>query len=121
MYKYHQDAELLESSIDTKEIGLEEKHMVPNLTESVSQAEDGTINITIANLSATDSYPIESIILEKEVKEVSAEILTGKINDYNDFNSEEKVKTTVFDGIATEGNTLKFTIPACSVLHIAIK
>ncbi len=121
MYKYHQDAELLESSIDTEEIGLEEKHMVPNLTESVSQAEDGTINITIANLSATDSYPIESIILEKEVKEVSAEILTGKINDYNDFNSEEKVKTTVFDGIATEGNTLKFTIPACSVLHIAIK
>ncbi|MDE7307991.1 MAG: alpha-N-arabinofuranosidase [Lachnospiraceae bacterium] len=121
MYKYHQDAELLESSIDTEEIGLEEKHMVPNLTESVSQAEDGTINITIANLSATDSYPIESIILEKEIKEVSAEILTGKINDYNDFDGEEKVKTTVFDGISTEGNTLKFTIPACSVLHIAVK
>ena len=52
---------------------------------------------------------------------MSAEILAGKINDYNDFDSEEKVKTVVFDSVSTERNTLKFTIPACSVVHIAVK
>lgn len=140
MYQYHQDAELLESSIDTEEICVELKKeipglfgmetppfkktknfTVPNLSESVSQAADGTIHITLANLSAADSYPIEGIILEKEVKEVSAEILTGDIRAYNDFDAADKVKTVPFDGIAIENNTLKFTIPACAVMHIAVK
>ena len=59
MYKYHQDAELLESSIDTETIGVDEENKVPNLNESVSMAEDGTVNITLTNLSATESYPVE--------------------------------------------------------------
>ncbi|MGN1188361.1 MAG: alpha-N-arabinofuranosidase, partial [Lachnospiraceae bacterium] len=46
MYKYHQDAELLDSFIQTEKIGLEEQYMVPNLNESVSLGKDGRIHIT---------------------------------------------------------------------------
>ncbi|MBQ6814720.1 MAG: alpha-N-arabinofuranosidase [Lachnospiraceae bacterium] len=121
MYKYHQDAELLESSIDTEMIGLEDDNMVPNLCESVSIDKDGIINITITNLSATESYPVESIILEKVVNSVNAEIVTGNMKDYNDFDNTEKVMKESFNDINVNGNSLSFTIPACSVLHIAVK
>ncbi len=121
MYKYHQDAELLESSIDTVQIGLEDDNMVPNLHESVSIDAEGTIHMTITNLSATDSYPIESIILEKTVASVSAEIVTGHMQAYNDFDAKENVVKSAFTDINVAGNTLNFTIPACSVMHIAVK
>lgn len=121
MYKYHQDAELLESSIDTEEIGADDENRVPNLNESVSMAEDGTINITVTNLSAEESYPVETYILEKEVSGVSAEILTEGIRACNTFDNPEAVKAKNFDGVAAAGNTLKFTIPPCSVIHIAVK
>ena len=121
MYKYHQDAELLESSIDTEEIGLDKDNMVPNLNESVSMAEDGTINITVTNLSATESYPVETYILEKDVTEVSGEILVNTMKAYNTFDEPEMVKTERFDGITVDGNNLKFTIPPCSVVHVSLK
>lgn len=121
MYQYHQDAELLESSIDTKEIGLEDNNMVPNLNESVSMAEDGTINITITNLSVDESYPIEAVVLEKEITSVSAEIVTENMKAYNDFEDSNKIQKEKFSDIQTEDGTIKFTIPACSVMHIAVK
>ena len=121
MYKYHQDAELLESSIDTEEIGVDEENKVPNLNESVSMAEDGTVNITLTNLSATESYPMELVLLEKEIGEVSAEIVTGDKKTYNDFDHDSDVVEKAFTDIANENGVLKFTIPACAVMHIAVK
>jgi alpha-N-arabinofuranosidase len=61
MYKCHQDAELVQSSIETETIGLEEQYMVPNLNESASIGKDGKLHITISNLSITDAYPIEAL------------------------------------------------------------
>ena len=47
MYKYHQDAMLVDSHIDTETIGVEEEYQVPNLTESVSVDENGVLHITV--------------------------------------------------------------------------
>ncbi len=121
MYKYHQDGTLLDSSIDTELVGLEDKNKVPNLHESVSMDAEGTIHITLANLSATESYPIESVILEKDVTNVDAQILTNKIDAYNDFDNKENVKAMDYKDIELKDNVVKFTIPACSVMHISLK
>lgn len=121
MYSAHQDNELLESSIDTKSIGLEEQYMVPNLSESASIDADGRIHITITNLSISEDYEIESNLLGREVKEVKAEIVTGKMDDYNTFESKENVKTVPFDAVRAERDKLVYVIPACSVLHMEVK
>ena len=56
MYKYHQDAELLESYLDgAKKIGEEAEYMVPNLQESVSIDKDGIVTVTLNNLSTTEA------------------------------------------------------------------
>ena len=90
MYSAHQDGELLDSSIDTTEIGLEEEYMVPNLTESVSVDQDGKIHITLTNLSITDAYEMESNLHGASVKRVSGQIVSGKMDAHNTFENKER-------------------------------
>ena len=120
MYKYHQEGELLESSIDTTLIGIDDKYKVPNLTESVSVDAAGKIHVTLTNLSATEDYDIEGFFAETPVKGVKAEVLTEKMQAHNTFDAPEVVKTKTFDGVKAEGNKISLSMPARSVMHIEV-
>ena len=120
MYSAHQDNELLESSIDTETIGLEEQYMVPNLTESVSKDKDGKIHITLTNLSASDSYEIEKNLLGNKVKSVKGSVITGAITAHNTFDEPDAVKEESFDAFNHENDKITFSIPASSVMHIEV-
>ena len=120
MYQCHQDAELLDSHIETESIGLEEEYKVPNLNESVSLGKDGKIHITLNNLSIEKDYEIEGILAETEIKEVKGTILMGEMHAHNTFDAPDTVHTESFTGCSAQGNKLKFTIPACSVLHLEV-
>ncbi len=121
MYKYHQDAELIESYIDTENIGVEEEYMIPNLSESVSVGKDGKLHITLSNLSADTGYEIDGLVVDTTVKNVKAEVLKGMMNSHNTFDNTEAVKTEGFNDISIKDNTLKFKIPACSIMHIEVE
>ncbi|MBR4430964.1 MAG: alpha-N-arabinofuranosidase [Clostridiales bacterium] len=120
MFSSHQDNELLESSIDTETIGLEDEYKVPNLTESVSKDKDGKIHITLTNLSVSDPYEIETNLLGSEVKSVKASVVTGNITDHNTFDEPDVVKDVDFDAFKTNGDKFTFSIPAASVMHIEV-
>ena len=64
LFKDHQEATLLESSLETEEIGGE--NSVPNLTQSVSIDENGVMHITVGNLSLDQAYPVECTIVGKK-------------------------------------------------------
>lgn len=121
MYKYHQDAALIDSHIETEQIGEEEMYMVPNLTESVSVDKDGVMHITITNLSVSEAYEIETEIQDRKVTEVTGEILTNEMRAMNTFEDPEVVKAEPFMGAEITEQGLRFTVPACSVLHLAVK
>ena len=120
MYKYHQEGELLESSVETSLIGVDDKYKVPNLTESVSVAADGKIHVTLTNLSCTEDYDIEGFFAETDIKSVKADILTEEMHAHNTFDAPETVKTASFAGIKATGNKLSFKMPKCSVMHIEV-
>ncbi len=120
MYKYHQDAELLESYVETEEIGMGE-WKVPNLHESVSLGKDGKIHVTINNLSVTESYDIDAVFTETAIKSVEATILTNEMHAHNTFDNPDVVHPEKFDGTKVEGNSVKFTMPPCSVMHLALE
>ena len=101
LYQVHQENDLLASSLETEQVGLEDEYMVPNLTESVSVDANGVLHITMTNVDLEKAYPVEAVLLGKEAGEIKAEIVTGHMQDKK-------------EGIS-------FTIPACSVLHIAVK
>ncbi|SFS05183.1 alpha-N-arabinofuranosidase [Anaeromicropila populeti] len=121
MYKYHQGSTLLDSSIETKEVGLEKEWMVPNLSESVSVDEEGTIHITVANLSVEEAFTIDTTIIDKKVESVTGEILVNEMRAKNTFEEPEAVHTVEFNKIELTDQGIKFEIPACSVIHIAIQ
>ena len=121
MYKYHQDAELLDSTLETEIVGLEEENMVPNLSESVSIDADGVMNITMTNLDLEHAYPIETTILGKKVDSIEAQIVTQEMHAKNTFEDPENVTVRPFGDVEKVHAGIRFTIPACSVLHIALK
>lgn len=121
IYKYHQDAELVESSIETKQIGAEEEWQVPNLTESVSVAPDGTIHLTMTNLSIGESYDIETTIVDRNITSVKGEIITEEMHAMNTFDMPDHVTVEAFDGTWITEKGIRFTIPACSVLHLELR
>lgn len=120
MYKYHQDAMLLDSNIEVEEVGLEDHNMVPNLSESVSIDEQNVMHITVTNLDLEKSYPIDTTILGSHAKEIKGEIVTGQMGDKNTFENPEEVKVESFNEVTETKEGIQFTIPACSVLHLAV-
>lgn len=120
MYKKHQDAELVESSIETTQVGVEEDCMVPDLSESVSVGKDGKLHITLTNLSLTDSRQIETVLADTQAREVKGTILTNDYKAHNTFADPDKVHTRAFDEVTVSGDRLTFTVPACSVLHLEV-
>ena len=121
LYREHQESTLLDSYLETKTIGLEEKYQVPNMTESVSIDNEGTIHITITNLSLEESYPIEGSIAGKAITSATGELLTGAMRDKNTFENMDNVKLKTLANIEIHGEEVKFTIPPCSVVYVAIK
>ncbi|MBQ9765579.1 MAG: alpha-N-arabinofuranosidase [Lachnospiraceae bacterium] len=121
MYKNHQDAQLIESYIETEKIGLEDKNMVPNLLESCSINENGVVTATITNLSITDAYDIEGVFTDSSIKSVKATILTNEMHAHNTFDAPETVKPVEFTDYKITDKGVNFKIPACSVLELEIE
>ncbi len=121
LFKYHQDAELVESSVETKEIGLEEGFMIPDLSESVSLGKDGKLHVTLTNASLSDSADIEAIFAETPVKAVKATVLTDTMTAHNTFEEPDRVHTQDFTAVSVNGNKVSFTAPACSVMHLEVE
>ena len=121
LYQVHQENDLLASSLETEQVGLEDEYMVPNLTESVSIDADGVLHITMTNVDLEKAYLVEAVLLGKKTGEIKAEIVTGHMQDKNTFEAPETVGVQAFGGVQATKEGISFTIPACSVLHIAVK
>ena len=121
MYKYHQDAMLVDSSVETETIGVEDEWQVPNLTESVSVAEDGAVHITLTNLSLDKDYEIRTILTDYQVNEVKGEIVHGEMHEMNTFETPDQVRVKEFNEVEKTAEGIKFIIPKCSVLHLEVR
>lgn len=119
MFRSHQEAILLDSSITTEEVGIE-KDKVPNLVESVSRAADGSITITIANLSLDQACPLEILFAEGSPASVKGTILTGEMDAHNTFEAPEKVKAADYTDASIAGGRITASLPACSVTALKV-
>lgn len=118
MFADHQDAELVESSIESEMIGVEDDKKVKNLYESCS-VKDGKLTVTITNLSLDCDYDIDMVLTEAQLKSVTGEIVTGEMTAHNTFDAPEVVKTEEFKGFEKTAEGLKVTVPAHSVIKIS--
>ncbi len=121
MYKGHQDSKQLESYIETSLIGETEKGRVPDLHISASQLENGTVLVTVANLS--DEKPAEldcALTGLGKIEKVTGRILCGKSNAYNTFDAPDRVKPAVLNGIEITDDGFCASLPVCCVAAFEI-
>lgn len=121
MYKGHQGAKQLETYAETSLVGIGDEQ-VPNLHVSASQAEDGKVLLTVANLSDRDEAPLE--VLWSGIGRcghVNGTLLTGDVGSYNTFDAPENVKPRAMgtDIRMTDGGFTAI-LPACSVAAFVI-
>ncbi len=121
MYKGHQDAELLESAFAGEQVIGTAENKVPALQESVSLQKDGSILATLANLSTTESYPVDIVLTQTRPEQVKAAILTGEMHAHNTFEEPETVKEAVFEDVTVTERGVCLTIPPCSVISLEIR
>ena len=121
LYKVHQDAELVESYVETKQVGVEEGVQIPDLSESASVGKDGKLYITLTNASLEEAGEVEAVLAETPVKSVQAQILTGAMKAHNTFDAPDEVHTASFTQFVIKENKIEFTIPACSVLQLEVE
>lgn len=121
MYKGHQNARQLESYVETALTG-EEEFQVPNLHISASQAEDGRVLITAANLDDAKPAELDCVLtgLGKRGK-VSGRLLTGAAGAHNTFDAPETVKPETMQGIESTAEGFRVQLPACSVAAFEVK
>jgi alpha-N-arabinofuranosidase len=120
MYKCHQEATLVDSFVESEEIGVLDAKVM-NLNESASIGEDGKLHITLNNLSVTDGYDVSSVLVDWDIKSVKAEILTNDMGAHNTFDSPDVVHTVEFKDFKVTDKGIDFNIPPCSVLHFEVE
>ncbi len=119
LYKDHQDATLLGAFVEEGQAG-EGENTIPMLSVSASEDKDGVVHVTAANLSATQSCPVELDLLGGQMGTVTGKILTGSMDAYNDFDTPNTVSIQPMEGITVENGQARFTLPACSVVEITL-
>uniref|UniRef100_UPI004026EE1A alpha-N-arabinofuranosidase n=1 Tax=Eubacterium sp. TaxID=142586 RepID=UPI004026EE1A len=122
MYKEHQNNTLIGSYITSENI--ESKNdlnkQFPQLIESASTDENGTIYSTITNTSSAKSAKIKCQIADTRVDSIYAEIISGDCHDKNDFVNQNKVKTVEFIDYKKLKDGFTAVIPACSVVKFVV-
>lgn len=122
MYKNHQEAELVESYVETEgKNEIEEKYHIPALSESASVDKDGYLNVTVANPSASESEAVEIAFNELKPESVEAAVLTGDMRAHNTFENMNNVKEEGFKDYQVMERGIAFTMPPCSIISFKIK
>ncbi|MCD7859430.1 MAG: alpha-N-arabinofuranosidase [Firmicutes bacterium] len=121
LYRHHQGAKLLSSSL-TGAADIGGRYSVPQVSESVSQSADGTVNITLANLSATDSERLRVHFAAGGHTLAEARIVCGEsIQSHNTFDEPQQVTEQEFRGCTALGDALELSLPAHSVVLLRVK
>ena len=127
LYKAHQDAREVDCFVEAEQVactyarGEENKElptMLPLLTASASE-KDGVITLTAANLHPDMAKDVRVTIADVKPGKVTARILQGEMNQYNDFD-DAPLKVEAFEGFDVTEDGLVLHLPACCVVEVSI-
>ena len=118
MYSVHQEATLLESYIESKQVGVDE-WQVSDLTESASIDKDGRVHVTICNLDAVEAKNIEGEIIGFIPQMAEGKIVTGELKAHNTFEKPNTVTSKELEVTVTDKG-FNVVIPPSSVVRITL-
>jgi alpha-L-arabinofuranosidase len=122
MYKGFQDATYLPMNVKCDSMKVSDNRTIPLVSTSAAKKKNGTIVISLANVSLDKAQEVEFDINGMPAKAVSGRILSAKaITDYNDFDHPETIKPIIFKGMKLKNNKIKVNIPSKSIVVLEVK
>lgn len=126
MYVPHHEAKLLPTNFKSPDFTMEGTGKfggkLPAITISSSKGADGKLFVSICNIALKDSHKLEIDLRGGEFAKVSGKILaSAKVNDYNGFDTPNKVVPKAFNGAKIMKNKVSLTIPPTSVITLTIE
>ena len=121
MYNVHQDAMLLPITLKSNDYVLGAEKLA-SVSASASKDAAGLIHISLVNIDAKQNQEVTIDLRGAKFASVTGRILTSeKLQDYNSFETPDKVKPAMFNQTVLNGNSLKVTLPAHSVVVLELK
>ncbi|PTN07641.1 alpha-N-arabinofuranosidase [Mangrovibacterium marinum] len=120
MYAVHQDAQLLPMHIDCEDYELD-GNKVPAISASAS-LKDGKVSITLCNLNPEKAEKLDINLTGLNLTTASGQIITSQnMNDYNDFDQDERVNLQNFNVKKPKDGKLSLELPAKSVVLVQLQ
>jgi alpha-L-arabinofuranosidase len=121
MYNVHQDAKLLPVSVKSNDYTFGNEKL-PAVSASASVDQNNVTHISLVNIDSKNPQTVALDLFGGKYKSVSGRILTSaKLQDFNSFESPDKVKPTTFKDAQLNGNTLNVKLPPFSVVVLEVK
>ncbi|MBD3921770.1 alpha-N-arabinofuranosidase [Paenibacillus sp. PR3] len=123
MYKVHQDAELLQLSLEGGSYSFEGKEEIPAVTSTASKDSEGKIHISLCHLNhlASAEVSIDLRGLADTSLKASGVTITGDAIDvHNTFDRPDQVKPQPFSECSIKDGVLTVSLPAMSVTTIEL-
>lgn len=121
MYNVHQDATFLPVSCNSEKFTDGNDRQCPYVDITASRNGEGTVHITLTNVSLDHSAEVLVNLGGKDKAEVRGEILTSEnIQDHNDFGSPDKVRPAEFKSFKVKDGNLVVKLPAKSIVSLSV-
>lgn len=121
LFKVHQDAELLELSIDSGKYCLGQQS-IPQVSASASVDGENKIHISLCNLNPGEAASINCSLRGRSCSKVTGSILTASaMNAHNTFENPMAVKPEVFNGATLDNDELNILLPPMSIVVLTIE
>lgn len=121
MYNVHQDATYVPSETIC-EHRKDDKGREFSMISSTASVKDNKMYITISNADLNNSNKVTLHIPKIKCKSINGEILTSKhIDDYNTFDTPNKIHTNSFKDFKLKNDELIVNIPSKSIVSLEIQ
>jgi alpha-L-arabinofuranosidase len=121
MYNVHQDATLLPITFTSPDYTFGGEKL-PAISASASKNASGAIHITLTNIDAQKNHDISIDLRGVKLSTVSGRILNSvKLQDFNSFETPDKIKPVAFKDATLSNNQLKVKLPAHAVVVLELK
>lgn len=98
------------------------KDEIPQVSVSASRNDKGVIHVSLCNLDHLRPATMTVILHGAALKSVSGRLLTARaMNAHNTFTKPETIQPVAFTGMRLERGKLLATLPAKSVVVLALK
>ena len=121
MYNVHQDATLVPITIESTFYEYQGKKLTA-VSASASKDASGSLNVSLTNIDYLKPQEVLINLRGEDFSTLTGSILSSsKINDFNSFETPNKIVVQDFKGAKLEKGILKLTLPAYSVVVLNLK